>query len=155
MAGKVSSEMAPEACCRPEQVLKIVANFFAGPKQDTAVMAGTPAAHIAAWGALRISWRDAVLGQLADTLAKNQVTADLGRRLGRYLEDARAIEGQEHDGWDGKRSLERFTEWTTERRRELKRKRVESALRPVKMKWLELTGHFHALTRPRSRTCAC
>ena len=52
MAGKVSSEMAPEACCRPEQVLEIVANVFAGPKQDTAVMAGTPAAHIAAWGAL-------------------------------------------------------------------------------------------------------
>ena len=122
MAGKVSSEMAPEACCRPEQVLEIVANVFAGPKQDTAVMAGTPAAHIAAWGALRISWRDAVLGQLADTLAKNQVTADLGRRLGRYLEDARAIEGQEHDGWDGKRSLERFTECTSGRRRELKAK---------------------------------
>ena len=59
-------------------------------------------------------------------------------------------------GWEALR-CERLTEWTTERRRELKRKRVESALRPVKMKWLELTLATstppHA--RPRSRTCAC
>jgi hypothetical protein len=67
--------MAPEACCRPEQVLEILANVFAGPKQDTAVMAGTPAAHIAAWAALRISWRDAMLDQLADTLRLRQTWA--------------------------------------------------------------------------------
>ena len=31
----------------PSRSFEILANVFAGPKQDTAVMAGTPAAHIA------------------------------------------------------------------------------------------------------------
>jgi hypothetical protein len=107
------------------------------------MLADTPAAHIAAaWGALRISWRDAVLDRLVVTLAKNQATARQGRRLGRYLENARAIESQEWGGWDGERSIRRLTEWTAERLRELERKRVESALHPVKIEWLKLTGEF-------------
>jgi len=43
--------------------------------------------------ALRISWRDALLDDLARVLGRNRKTADLGRRLVHYLKDARRVRG--------------------------------------------------------------
>jgi hypothetical protein len=96
------------------------------------------------WPMHRIAWRDAALDRLVDVLAKNQDTADFGRRLRSYVQTAREIERQEYDGWDGVRSCTRLAEWTAERLPELERKRSDSALRSQKEAMLGLEGHFRA-----------
>jgi hypothetical protein len=77
------------------------------------------------WITLRVAWRDAALDQLVMVLGKNQHTAAAGRRLARYLVDARALEGHVRNGRP-EHAVTRLREWTAERLPELMRARTES-----------------------------
>jgi hypothetical protein len=104
------------------------------------------------WTKHRLAWRDVALDHLVTVLAGTKANAELARRLARYLEGAREIETQEHDGWDGARSTGRLAEWTAERLPELERKRIDSYLRPFAVEWLMLRGEFHAAKRDGDQT---
>lgn len=102
------------------------------------------AAARAQWAGARVAWRDAALDQLVRVLARAGGTQDLSRRLGAYLDNARAIETDHAAQCQDPESLSHLTDWTAERLVELAHKRSDPGLRPFKVALLGLEEHFRA-----------
>jgi hypothetical protein len=90
---------------------------------------------------LRISWRDATLDQVVKTLAKNQDTKDLSRRLWRLIETARGYEAHSERDWTGG-ARKGLADWISERLPELGRKRIDSSYRSARLASDYLVGLF-------------
>jgi hypothetical protein len=101
----------------------------------------THAARTGALAALRTAWRDALLDDLARVLRRNRETADLGRRLARYLDHARELEAYAILRRTAD-ALAWLDTWTRERRAEIHHKRPESTYRAANVLYLYLTDHF-------------